>query len=246
MRQEQLFATTLASLEAALRELEQAVPPPQPISYKDGHIVRYREKQIQQAVVVKVAQLVSGLNASLPLLVGGHIYELGILKRTLDECDEAILLLSCGVLYGRERVHDEYLNWFFYDYFEDPSFETKPGEVPRKKIRNYLLRAPISQDVPRDAGKAMRLLMQSFSGYVHGASIPLMELVSPKMKLEVRGMARTARQIEHGQELWSYFFRGTQSTAIACQALGRSDLFEALRDYTKRMQKTAPAGYYTA
>jgi len=50
-------------MERAFRRLERQVPPPVEQPWKDGFVLRYRERTIEQALIRKLARQVSGLYA---------------------------------------------------------------------------------------------------------------------------------------------------------------------------------------
>lgn len=237
-----VFAETLRRLTPLVQDLEGRVPPSQILSHEDGFIVRYKERLVEQAIFLKCAQLVSGLHASVALWQRGFMFELGILKRTLDECHDVIFFLAGAKITGKmEPVHQEYLDWFFHDLLREAS---KPSEVPRRKIVAAGARA-LPQDDPSALIHSSRAVMEALSGYVHGASVHLMEIVGGKPpRIFPAGMLGTARQLEHGQELWSYFYRGVLAFALACKALGNQGAFEHLHAFGKELAAAAGKDYF--
>jgi hypothetical protein len=65
------FAAVSKSLEFAFRELERSAPPPKWTRYRDDDVVRYLEKDDNQAIIQKLARYLSGLNALQLLLWNG-------------------------------------------------------------------------------------------------------------------------------------------------------------------------------
>jgi|HubBroStandDraft_4_1064222.scaffolds.fasta_scaffold284741_2 hypothetical protein len=57
------FAPTLQALEDAFRKLETKVPPPMRKPWLDSFVFRFAEQTIQQAIVQKLARMISGLHA---------------------------------------------------------------------------------------------------------------------------------------------------------------------------------------
>ena len=107
------FDETLEVLENAFRHLEAKVPPPNRMPWRNGFVVRYTEKTIQQAIIQKLARSISGLYAVDLLLDRGLFQEQGMVQRALDEIDEDIEFLSLGIIYGDvTALHQQYLNFF--------------------------------------------------------------------------------------------------------------------------------------
>lgn len=70
-----LYNQVLHRLDKAFRKLEGMVPPPQKESQGDGFVFRYREKTIHQAILQKLARVVSGLHAARLLFQHGFVQE---------------------------------------------------------------------------------------------------------------------------------------------------------------------------
>jgi len=84
------FRQVIGELEAAFRRLEDKVPAPQKIAYKDGFKLRYQEQTVQQAIIQKFARYISGLYAIDLLILSGFCQEAGVLQRTLDDIEEDV------------------------------------------------------------------------------------------------------------------------------------------------------------
>jgi hypothetical protein len=109
MMQDELFDLALGHMEATLASLEKRVPPPQRVRYKASFVFRYVEQTINQAIVQKLARLVSGLHAARILLTYGFVQEQGALQRMIDEFREDIMFLSYGVTRNEvTSLHQEY------------------------------------------------------------------------------------------------------------------------------------------
>ena len=59
-----LYDQALQNMAAMLTSFEARVPPPQKVSDKDSFVFRYIERRVEQAIVQKLARLVSGLHAA--------------------------------------------------------------------------------------------------------------------------------------------------------------------------------------
>src|SRR4029077_12502617 len=124
------------------RALEKQVPPPRSMPFKDGFVYRYAEQTAQQALIQKLARLVSGLHAARLLLDQGFVQEEAVLARTLDDFQEDILFLTPGLTVDKlSDLHQRYLSVFYEEEFDKPdavSSTQKRPMIPRKKIRAYV------------------------------------------------------------------------------------------------------------
>src|SRR5687767_3727321 len=126
-----LYNHTLHHLDQAFRSLESMVPFPQKVQYADGWNYRYREQTLHQALVQKLARVVSGLHAARLLHEHGFVQEQASMQRMLDELHEDILFLAFAVIRKNlTPIHQEYLAEFYK--------EEKNRMVPRAKIREYV------------------------------------------------------------------------------------------------------------
>ena len=80
------------------------MPPPQKVPYGDAFVFRYKEKTIQQAMVQKLARVVSGLHAAWLLLENGFLQEQAAVQRMLDEFHEDILFLAFAVMAEKRHL----------------------------------------------------------------------------------------------------------------------------------------------
>lgn len=87
-------------MESIFKTLEMRVPAPKLISFGDGHVFRYLERSIHQAIIQKLARIISGLHAARILLSFGFVQELGALQRMLDEFQEDVTFLSYGIIFN--------------------------------------------------------------------------------------------------------------------------------------------------
>lgn len=88
-----LYDDALRSMTSTLASFEKRVPPPQRVPYKDGFVFRYTEQTIEQAIIQKLARLISGLHAARILLDHGFFQEQAALQRMLDEFREDVMFL---------------------------------------------------------------------------------------------------------------------------------------------------------
>ena len=244
----QLYNQALKNMEHTLHQLARRVPPPQRIPYKDSFVFRYVEKSVHQALVQKLARLVSGLHAARLLMGAGFVQEQAALQRILDEIAEDISFLSFSVVYEDSTpLHKTYLDAFFQEEFDPNDTVASSSErasVPRKKIRAYIDRVASG---PKGSSKhldASRTVSKVYSGYVHAASPQIMDMYGGNPpRFHVRGMRGTERHLEDSADLWNYFYRGILAFGIAAKAFGDEELFSSIRNFADEFARATGKDY---
>ena len=237
-----LYNQTLHHLEKAFKRLEDMVPPPQKVPHGDAFVFRYKEKTIQQAMVQKLARVVSGLHAAWLLLENGFLQEQAAVQRMLDEFHEDILFLAFAVI-NREQtpLHQEYLDAFYKEEFDAPTAVESSHDRPmvsRKKIRAYVARAELAGTDPSTGVSLSHTIHSGYSGFVHGASPHIMDMVEgDPPRFRIHGMGGTSRQEEHRNDLYNPFFRAIISFAMVAKAFGDDELFQSLLAYHLEFDK---------
>src|SRR5258708_11889661 len=109
---DELYERLLEEMETALHELADRVPHPQliPLSAKRSAF-RYVEKTAQQAIVQKLARIITGLRAAHLLLRHGLVQEEGVIHRVLGDLLEDVLFLAYGIIKNdlNGTLHKSYL-----------------------------------------------------------------------------------------------------------------------------------------
>lgn len=238
-----LFEETLTKMEWAVNRLAGQVPPPQRVPFKTWFVFRHVEKSILQAIVQKLARMVSTLFAAKLLLNHGFVQEQGVLQRVLDEIVDDNCFLTIGVI-SKELTqrHKTYLEAFFEEEFDsdDPLKSTqKRRMVPRKKIHAYITRVTGLTKYHSQAGKVLQTISKAYSGYVHAASPHIMEMCAgdPPQFL-MRGMANTRLQDSSRKDLWNYFYRGTMAFGFAAVAFEDTVLKGEIDQILQRFDET--------
>ena len=90
---EHLYHQALDIMVEAFDVLCRKVGDPELQPMGDGYVYRYQEKSIYQAIIQKLARLVTGLKAICALNHDGFLQEQAALQRTLDEFQEDIAFL---------------------------------------------------------------------------------------------------------------------------------------------------------
>jgi len=228
-----LFQQVLSVLETAFLALEGQVEKPQRMSFGKSFVFRYEQKSVNQALVQKLARVVSTLHATRILLLNGFVQEQGALQRMLDEFDEDIIFLSNGAIDDKlTDLHERYLSYFFEEEFNDPDNPVAGHDrptIPRKKIRAYIARIdewPLDPSRGIETSKAMS---KGYSGYVHAASPHIMEMYGGNPpKFHISGMLNTPKIIEHRKDLRNYFFRGILSFILVATVFQNEPLAQGL------------------
>src|SRR3989338_823477 len=246
---DQLFQDTLRVMKAWFEALETRVPKPQRKAFKDGFVYRYVEQSAHQALLQKLARVVSGLNAARLLLEHGLVQEQAALQRRLDEFQEDIIFLVYGLTIDKlTQLHQKYLAVFYEEEFDNPdnpiaSTQKRPM-VPRKKIRAYLSRIEGKDLDPSLGVELSRSLSKTYSGFIHGASPHIMDMyVGDPPQFQVSGMRETSRVEEHSADLWNYFYRGILAFAFAAKAFGDDALFASSLRYRDEFERRSGTNY---
>lgn len=237
-----LYNQTLHRLDQAFNRLEAMVPPPQKMPHGDSFVFRYKEKTIHQAMIQKLARVVSGLHAARLLCEQGLLQEQSAIQRMLDEFHEDILFLALAVIDNDQtQLHQDYLDVFYKEEFDAPtaleSSQNRPM-VPRRKIRAYVARADLGGIDPSTGVALSHTIHSGYSGFVHGASPHIMDMVEgDPPRFRIHGMIGTVRQQERRYDLYNPFFRAIISFAFVVKAFGDEELFESLRAYHLEFDK---------
>ncbi len=223
----QTYEQALKYMENTVHELASRVPAPDRIATKNGFIFRYVEKSIPQAIVQKLARLVSTLYATRLLLNHGFGQEVGALKRILDEIQEDILFLLSGSN-NLTPLHREFLDAFFEEEFDaDTALEStqKRKMIPRRKIRAHnsdvVASIPNSPFDPSRMNETSRTIDKAYSGYVHAASPQIMELYSGNPPhFHMSGTLGTPVEQAHRQDFCNYVYRSICVFGLVAKAFG--------------------------
>lgn len=237
-----LYNHTLHHLDKAFKRLEGMVPPPQKMWQGDAFVFRYREKTIHQAMVQKLARVVSGLHAAQLLLEKGFLQEQAAIQRMLDEFHEDVLFLAYAAINGElTALHQEYLDAFYREEFDAPTAlasSQNRSMVPRKKIRAYVAKVALQGFDPSTGVTLSHTIHSMYSGFVHGASPHIMDMVEGNPpRFHIHGMGGTSRYEDHRYDLYNPFFRAIIALAVVAKTFGDEELFRSLQAYHLEFDK---------
>jgi hypothetical protein len=229
------FAPTLQALEDAFRKLENKVPLPMRKPWLDSFVFRYAEQTIQQAIVQKLARMISGLHAIQVLIEHGLFQEQGMIQRASDEIADDVWFLSLGVIQNDITPrHREFLEYFYAEEFTDPSnvvgSHKSRGMVKREKIRAYIESNLVSGPEAVRAKGVGKVLTKAYSGFIHAASPHIMDMcggIPPRF--DINGAFKNFRYAEHARDALNYFYRSILAMAIAAKAFQDESLFASMR-----------------
>ncbi len=217
-------------------------------------VFRYETKSLEAALIQKLARTISGLNASLTLLASGYVQELTAILRMLDEFTEDITFLCFATNSAEdEKLIRNYLDDFYQEDFSDlskPFLSTLSRKIPpRKKIHAAIARNPHQSSNPSDVQALHGVLGQAHSGFVHAASVHILEMYGGNPpNFHISGMAGTPRVAEYERYLWNYFYRGLLALMSIALKFGEKDLLGSLYAFRAHIELESgntdwPEGY---
>lgn len=244
-----LYDEAFSHMEQSVHELAGSVPAPQFVQKSYGHVFRYEERLPAQAVVLKLARLVSTLRATHLLLDQGFVQEVATLERVIGEIQEDVVFLVTGHEAATPR-HQRFLDDFWEEEFDANSAlasTQKRRMVPRQKIRAEIGRSvshiPGSTAASSRTIEQLRTVDNAQSGYVHGTAPQLMETYGGRPpRFHMAGMLGTVREQGHGEQFWSYVYRSICTFAIVTRAFGDSAAAVKIREYADAFERSKPVG----
>ena len=232
-----LLKKTLEMLIPAFHQIEAAVPSPELVPAHGDYAFRYTGKSLEQALVQKLARVLSGLGAATVLLEHGFTQELGVLQRTLDELREDITFL-CLPLHGepRSELHQRYLDAFYEEEIDGTGDPMKSPQrrkmIPRSKIRAAIANSRVAPSNPSHHIEVHRSIDKVYSGFVHAASPHIMDMYGGMPPhFHVEGMVGTPRIEAARQDLWNYFYRGIACLMLVAICFRLDHLVEELMEF---------------
>lgn len=248
MQRERHYAAALQNMERTVRGLEAKVPPPQKVPYKTSFVFRYVEKTVHQAIVQKLARVVSTLRGAHLLMAHGFVQEQAALQRILQELHEDITFLAYSTIFNDfTPLHQEFLDAFNEEEFDaDTAMAStqKRPMVSRKKIQAYIVRKEGSGLDPSTGLELARTITKAYSGYVHAASPQIMDMYGGNPpRFHVEGMLGSERHDEYRHDLWNYFYRSILSFGMAAQAFLDQELFDQIHAFTVKFEEEAGKNY---
>lgn len=244
------FEKMLELMDASFRDFEAAMPSkPEFVRLPFGEAFRFKEQDIHQAIIQKLARVQSCVRAAYILLKNGFVQEQAMLHRVIDETNEDILFLVYAVTNDKiTSLHERYLTAFWEEEFDEAGDPIKSAQkremIPRKKIRAYIASVEGAAIDPSRGIELGRTISKTYSGFVHGASPHIMDTYggSPP-HFHTQGMLGTPRIEEYRNDLWNYMYRSFLSHIMVAKALGAAKHVEILIKHKERFEQNAGKNY---
>ena len=244
------FEIMLDLMDRAFNDFENLMPKkPVRVKLAFGMAFRYKEKDIYQAIILKLARAQSAVRAACVLLKNGFLIEQAILHRAIDETNEDIIFLVYAVTNDTiTDLHKRFLNAFWEEEIDESGnmidSKQKRPMIPRKKIRAYL--ADVEKNVldPSRSIELSRTISKTYSGFVHGASPHIMDMYGGNHPhFHTKGFLGTPRMQEYADDLWNYMYRTFLSHIVVAKALGAKKHVEILTKHKLIFEKNAGKKY---
>lgn len=241
---EDVYTITLENLGFALDRLTKAVPPAEFVEISDQFPGwRYQQQLPEQAVVIKLARLLSALHAAKILLDAGLVLDVGASKRILDEMAEDVLFIVGVLREGKTTPqHERFLKEFWQEEFADSETDDlknlERDRVPRKKIRSFNARLPGVKIDPEIRKNLQDVVGKTYSGYIHGAAAHTMEIYGgEKPRFHASGLRYAPPWLSQAEDLKNYFHRSVCVFGIVAGSFGDQPLLSKLLDLRSQLEK---------
>jgi len=241
------FELMLELMDRCFRDFENGMPTkPLFVKMSFGMVFRYKEKDIYQAILQKLARVQSAVRAAYVLLKNGYCQEQAMLHRVIDETNEDIIFLIDAITQDSiSDLHKSYLDAFWEEEIDESGTmidsKQKRPMIPRKKIRAYI--AKMDENTFLDPSRSVELsrtLSKTYSGYVHGAAPQIMDMYGGNPPhFHTKGLLGTPRIETHTWDLWNYMYRTFLSHLLVAKAFGAKEHVKILQKYKLRFEKNA-------
>lgn len=236
-----MYASAITYMQRTVHGLAARVPQPQKIPYKTSFVFRYVEQLPEQALIQKLARVVTTLQAATVLMQHGFVQEQGALQRIIHEIHEDITFLAYGLIFSDQTpLHKLYLDAFYEEEFDtdDPIDSTqKRPMVARSKIQAYIANKEGSGLNPSRAIALSKTVTKTYSGFIHAASPHIMDMYGGNPPhFHVEGMRGTQRHGEYWADLWNYYYRSILAFGMSAKAFGDEELFDQIRDFAVKFE----------
>jgi hypothetical protein len=232
-----IFIEAVTVLSNAFQRLEGQVPPPKLVPHGNGHVYRFIEQNLEQALLLKLARVVTGLKAVDILLAAGLLQEMAALCRILDElCEDISFLAAARTNDEITDLHARYLLGFWAEEFPDPTNtlarHQKPDAPRRNKVVAYTLRTLNPTIDTSTISDAQNTISSTYSGYIHAAASQVMDMYGGNPPhFHIEGMLQTPLMADHVHDGWNYHYRAIAAAIFVARAFGDGELSKALGEY---------------
>jgi len=233
-------------MDRTFQDFERSMPSkPKLVELSFGHAYRFKEKDIYQSMIQKLARVQSAVRAAQLLLNNGFVQEQAVLHRIIDETNENIMFLVYAVANDSiTELHERFLEAFWEEEIDESGImidsQQKRPMIPRKKIHSYLAKIEGIELDPSTHQEVIRTISKAYSGFVHGASPQIMDMYGGNPPhFHTKGMLGTPRMREHADDLWNYVYRSFISHIAVAKALGAKKHVEILTSNLNEIERAA-------
>ena len=226
------FEEMLSLMDRVFRDLEQLMPnKPRLKRRPSGMAFRFQEKDIRQAMILKLAHVQSSVRAAKSLLDKGFVQEQAILQRIIDEVNDDITFLFLAVTNDEiTDLHKKFLDAFWEEEIDS---EQRRSMIPRREIREYLKRS-----MGAGFAEASKTVRKVYSGFVHGGYPQIMNMYGGNPPhFHTKGMLGTPRMEEHANELWNSMYRSFASHILVAKAFGAEKHVKILNEHRIKLEQ---------
>ena len=195
---------TVAGLDACVQKLATTFPLPRRVIVHGLRTFRHHDQDDLLLSFLKLIKIASHNNAAIVLLSEGYVQEVYALCRMIDEAIEDIHFMATPL--GEDGTPGRHQIAFIEEFFQEEFSGTDP--VKSHQSRDRVTREKVRAGISRIGGKTKernpsleveigRVLSGTFSGYVHGAYVHIMDLFGGEAPhFHTRGMLGTPRMQE--------------------------------------------------
>jgi hypothetical protein len=232
-----IFLESITVLSNAFRRLEAQAPAPTLVPLGEHYVFRFVEQTLEQALLLKMARVITGLKAVDALLAKGLLQEMAAMCRILDELCEDISFLTAALTNDEiTELHSRYLQGFWAEEFTSPerplARHQKPDAPRRNKVVAYIQRVFNPSENQSRMSDVQQAISSTYSGYIHAAAPQVMDMYGgDPPRFHIEGMLRTPLMEDHVYDAWNYHYRAVIAAICVARAFGDSDLSRILGEY---------------
>ena len=203
----------LEKMNHTFSQLERSLPnKPQLILQSGYRVWRFTEKDMCQALFLKTARSQSLIRSARVLYEHRFLQELSILQRSLDETNEDMSFLALGCINGNSELHNRFLEAFWLEEIDETGVVSTLGKklprILRKDIQAYLADCQDTEKLKKMTRDSLGTLYKNYSGYVHGASVYVMDMYcGDPPHFHTNGIREAEHESSHANILYRYTLR---------------------------------------
>ncbi len=231
-------------LERAVDRFAVRIGKPIFVVEKEKDRFRYSQQNPIIIQVLKAVRVVSGLNASVHLLEGGFVQEIGVLIRTIDDFLKEIAFVQ-EALTTKSPTADQklFLEQFFSEELLSPSEllikDKKANRVKRKKIVSAGTRLLLDGKIKEELRKGLEVVGDIYSGYVHGAYPHIMEMYEGGVEgFAIRGTTIPERFESYLGQIACYVHRSLNTFSMIANNFNFIDLRDELIEKRRKFEES--------